>query len=122
MVSREEVKGQVLHFLRLHGKVPWRGGVALVVVEWFRVYCNDPSEMQTGAKGDGSDAVEDPVDLSRWETMVMEEASHVSSAVLEGGEAVRARELEIVNMEEGIRGIMDVSWQAVDKWREDGVK
>eukprot|EP00061_Rhincodon_typus_P012980 g39060.t1 len=35
---------------------------------------------------------------------------------------VRGMELEIVNLVEGIRGILDVGGQCLDKWREDGVK
>eukprot|EP00061_Rhincodon_typus_P014883 g42242.t1 len=33
-------------------------------------------------------------------------------------ETVMARELEIVNMEAGIRGITDLDWQDLDKWTE----
>eukprot|EP00061_Rhincodon_typus_P018034 g47025.t1 len=37
-------------------------------------------------------------------------------------ETVRARELEIVNVVEGIRGIGDVGGQGLDMWRQDRVK
>eukprot|EP00061_Rhincodon_typus_P006082 g26336.t1 len=33
----EQVKGQVLHLLQLHRKVPWEGRVVLVVEEWTKV-------------------------------------------------------------------------------------
>eukprot|EP00061_Rhincodon_typus_P010918 g35557.t1 len=49
MVSREEVNGQVLHLLQLHGKVRWEGRVMLVVVEWTRMSLREQSlRMQTG--------------------------------------------------------------------------
>eukprot|EP00061_Rhincodon_typus_P011531 g36605.t1 len=37
-------------------------------------------------------------------------------------EAVKARELEIVNIVEGITGVADIGGQGLDKWGEDGVK
>eukprot|EP00061_Rhincodon_typus_P006148 g26473.t1 len=91
-----------------------------------------------GSMGDSLDAVEGIVNHSGLETLVMEEGSHgeakSSQTILVGNgdieglnihreqEAVRARELEIVNMAKGIRGIADVDGQGLDKWRKDGVK
>eukprot|EP00061_Rhincodon_typus_P012028 g37479.t1 len=123
MVSREDVKGQMLHFVLLHGKVLWEGGLVFVVVEWKRedkgnlITLLSVEKGQGRSTGDRLDVVEGPVNHSEWETTAMEEGSHVSIIRMD---AMLAKELG--EWDESLQDVGGIVGQSEDKWTEDGIR